>query len=283
MRRLMLMLCLSLSMSPPAISDRLPSIASGDHLPGKFIWFDLITPDTSQSRDFYRALFGWEFETVSTDRGRYDLIQHEGRTLGGIFQPSAAQTSALWLSALSVQDIDRATTYATDLGSQIVLPKRKLPDLGTRVLLQDPQGALIALLQTNEGDPTDEPVAVGQFFWLDLFTPDPEVAAAFYAGLAGYEVDNREFDTLTRRVLASQGYARAGIAPLPERVDRPGWLPYVLVDDVSATVDRARQLGGEPMVAPSSELLDGRLAVIADPTGGVIGILEWPTEGTEGE
>jgi predicted enzyme related to lactoylglutathione lyase len=283
MLRLITILCLSLSMSLPAISDRLPSIGTGDRLPGKFIWFDLVTPDTTQSRDFYRALFGWEFEAISTDRGRYELIRHEGRALGGLFQPSAAQTSALWLSALSVQDIDSATTYATNRGSRIVLPKRELPELGSRVLLQDPQGALIVLLQTNAGDPADEPVAVGEFFWLDLFTSDTEAAATFYAGLAGYEVDTRQFDTLTRRVLASQGYARAGIAPLPEQVDRPGWLPYVLVDDVSATVDRARQLGGEPMVLPNRALLDGRLAVLADPNGGIIGILEWSADAMEGK
>jgi predicted enzyme related to lactoylglutathione lyase len=109
---------------------------------------------------------------------------------------------------------------------------------------------------------------------MDLFTTDRRAAADFYRDLAGYQVDERQFSELTRLVLASQGYARAGIAPLPDEVDRPGWLPYVLVDDVRTTLERAQQAGGALLVEPAADLLDGRLAVFSDPSGGVIGILE---------
>jgi predicted enzyme related to lactoylglutathione lyase len=147
-------------------------------------------------------------------------------------------------------------------------------------LLRDPQGALIALLQTSQGDPEDRPVHAGEFFWLDLFTTDLATAANFYQGLAGYEVHEREIGNLSRWVLASGGYARAGIDPLPEQVDRPGWLAYILVDNVADTLKRVVPAGGKILVEPQAALLEGRLAVLADPSGGVIGILEWsePTE-----
>jgi predicted enzyme related to lactoylglutathione lyase len=80
---------------------------------------------------------------------------------------------------------------------------------------------------------------------------------------------------VTRAVLASGGYARAGIAPLPAAVKQPGWLPYVLVDDVAGTLQRVRAAGGKVLVEPRAELLDGNLAVIADPRGGVLGIVNW--------
>jgi predicted enzyme related to lactoylglutathione lyase len=78
-----------------------------------------------------------------------------------------------------------------------------------------------------------------------------------------------------RAVLASGGYARAGIAPLPASVKQPGWLPYVLVNDVAATLAKVRAAGGRVLVEPRAELLDDNLAVIADPSGGVIGIVNW--------
>ena len=276
MIRLMIAMCLVAFAPALAANDRLPDISAGERLPGKFIWFDLIAPDAAEAQRFYRKTFGWDFVQVENRRGSYALIMQDGRPLGGIFQPSAAGPGSLWLAAISVSDIERAKAFATANGAEIVLPIRAIPDLGRRLLMRDPQGALVALIETTRGDPADRALSAGEFFWMDLFTTDRRAAADFYRGLAGYELDERQFSGLTRLVLASQGYARAGIAPLPEAVDRPGWLPYVLVDDVRATLNRAQQSGGQMLVEPSADLLEGRLAVFADPSGGVIGILESP-------
>jgi len=277
MARLVILALVALVFAPPlAANERLPDISSGERLPGKFIWYDLIVPDATAAQRFYRSVFGWDFTTLKGARGSYALIVRDGQPMGGVFQPPAARTAALWLAAIAVEDVEQAKAFATSNGAEVVLPIRELPDLGKRVVLRDPQGALIALLETTRGDPADRVISPGEFYWMDLYTTDRRGAAGFYRGLAGYEIDERQFSELTRLVLASQGYARAGIAPLPEQVDRPGWLPYVLVDDVRATAERAREAGGELIVAPSDTLLDGRLAVFADPSGGVIGILEAP-------
>jgi predicted enzyme related to lactoylglutathione lyase len=47
-------------------------------------------------------------------------------------------------------------------------------------------------------------------------------------------------------------------------------------------VAQAKELGGQVLIAPKSDLLQGRVAVIADPTGGSIGILEWTGEPAKG-
>jgi hypothetical protein len=279
MFRLMIALCLVALGPALAADDRLPDISAGERMPGKFIWFDLIAPDATEAQRFYRTLFGWDYAPVKSRRGSYTVILQDGQPLGGIFQPAGAGPASLWIAAISVADIGQAKAYATANGAEIVLPVRELPDLGKRLLMRDPQGALIALVETTNGDPIDRALAPGEFFWMDLFTTDRRAAAGFYRDLAGYQVDERQFSELTRLVLASQGYARAGIAPLPDEVDRPGWLPYVLVDDVRATLQRAQQAGGALLVEPAPELLDGRLAVLSDPSGGVIGILQSPAEG----
>jgi len=40
----------------------------------------------------------------------------------------------------------------------------------------------------------------------------------------------------------------------------------------------AKRLGGQVLIAPRSGLFDGKVAVIADPTGAAIGLLEWSDE-----
>jgi hypothetical protein len=73
----------------------------------------------------------------------------------------------------------------------------------------------------------------------------------------------------------ADGHARAGVLPLPPEGRESGWLPYVQVDDVAATVAKVRAAGGRVLREPDAAVLDGRLAVIADPHGAVLGLIHW--------
>jgi len=251
----------------------------GQSHPGKFIWFDLVTDDLGAERKFYGAVFGWKFRSVDGAPGSYTVIEHAGRNIAGMFvktpPPDSAHT-ARWLPLLSVQDPEAAVRYVESHGGKVVVRPASFQGRGTHVLFRDPQGAVFGVLKSQSGDPADTPVADGDFFWLDLLAREPAKAAAFYRDLAGYEVTLRELGAgVTRAVLSSGGYARAGIAPLPAPVKQPGWLPYILVDDVAGTLKKVRAAGGKVLVEPRPDLLDGNLAVIADPRGGVLGIVNW--------
>jgi predicted enzyme related to lactoylglutathione lyase len=49
----------------------------------------------------------------------------------------------------------------------------------------------------------------------------------------------------------------------------------VRVADIGETLRRVEAAGGEVMVEPHPDLLDGNLAIFADPEGGVLGIVKW--------
>ncbi len=251
----------------------------GQQHPGKFIWFDLVTDDLPAARNFYGAVFGWKFHRVDGAPATYTVIEHAGRNIAGMFERApreGATRGARWISLMSVKDPAQAVRYVEQHGGSVIVPLASLKGRGTHGLFRDPQGAIFGVLKSETGDPADTPVADGDFFWLDLLARDPAKAATFYGGLAGYEVSVRELGPgLERAVLASGGYSRAGIAPLPPRVQQPGWLPYVLVDDVEGTLKKVRAAGGKALVEPRPDLLDGNLAVIADPRGGVLGIVNW--------
>src|SRR5260370_7083308 len=55
----------------------------------------------------------------------------------------------------------------------------------------------------------------------------------------------------------------------------PSWLGYVGVDDVDATTDHARRLGGAVYVDPRDIPNVGRFSVIADPQKAGIGLFKW--------
>jgi len=256
----------------PAVNAKLEA-----HIPGKFIWFDCVTDDPYASKAFYGALFGWDFHSIGDGAGRYTLIENRGRNIGGLhFRPrgSAQARGSRWISLMSVADPALAARYVEARGGKVVVAPTPFAGRGTHALFRDDTGALFGVLKSDTGDPPDRPVVAGEFLWVDLFTRDPAKAAEFYRGLAAFEVSVKGAPPeIVRHVLATGGVARASLIALPKDVADPGWLPFVQVDDVAATVRTATALGGTILLAPRPDLLNGHVAVIADPHGGVLGVV----------
>jgi predicted enzyme related to lactoylglutathione lyase len=60
--------------------------------------------------------------------------------------------------------------------------------------------------------------------------------------------------------------------PMPPG-SHPAWNLYFAVDDVDATVARARELGGDTVMGPMDVPNGGRLAVLRDPQNAVFSVL----------
>ena len=268
------------AMAATPVMPAITSPATNVHIPGKFVWFDLATSDTAASQKFYGAVFDWDFEHVRGTTDRYAVIRNEGRAIGGVFGqqvPPGAVRGARWLPFASVTSMERVTSMMTAGGGQVLVPATVVPGRGTHALMRDTQGAIVGLLQSSSGDPPDASVSTGDFYWVDLYARDPAAAAKAYKEL-GYDVYSDEVTGDDRLVLSAKGYARAGIVKMPPEGREPGWLAYVQVDDVPATLARVRAAGGSVLREPDPAILGGQLAVFADPLGGVLGVLHWPTE-----
>jgi len=249
---------------------------AGRSLPGKFVWLDLATENPDSARAFYGAVFGWKFRDVVGARTSYALASNGNAKVAGIFRqerPSGGRTGARWLTLMSVPDAQAAADVVRKRGGEVLLAPTTVRGRGTHAVFRDPEGAAFGVLTSEDGDPPDDAVEEGDVYWVDLFTTNPSSAARFYAELGHYEVREGETGGRTRRLLSTGNIARAGIALLPEGRDRPAWLPYILVANVAATLERARGAGGTVVLQPRPHLLAGKLAVIADREGALIGIV----------
>src|SRR5918998_1846178 len=116
----------------------------------------------------------------------------------------------------------------------------------------------------------------GTFCWVDLATTDPAGAKTFYGELFGWEAEDMPAgEAGTYTMLRLDGDYVCGLyemdAARSEQGAPPSWLSYVSVDDADATAARARELGGT-VYGEAFDVLDaGRMAVIQDPTGAVLG------------
>jgi hypothetical protein len=260
----------------------LTTVSGSPRLPGKFVWADLVTDDALAAQKFYAALFGWKFY----DYGGYLIGMNDDRPMCGMFQrPRPADQSAKprWLGYISVSNVERAKEAVTKAGGRVLAPPQKMPKRGEQAVFADPEGALFGVVKSSTGDPEDFLAAPGDWIWIQLMSRDALKAAEFYRAVSGYEiVANTQSNGLSDYVLTSKGYARATVRTIrteDEKV-RPTWLAFVRVRNVGESLAKAKELGGKVLIEPKPELFDGKVALIADPTGAAIGILEWP-EGLE--
>jgi uncharacterized protein len=274
------LLCGSLTPGRGAGAPKLPpltAVSGSPRLPGKFVWADLVTDNVSVAQEFYSRLFGWRFWSY----GNYLIGHNDDRPLCGMFQrprPKDKAAEPRWFGYLSVASVDSAQRAVTKAGGRVLAPPQKMPKRGEQAVFADPEGALFGVVKSSAGDPADFLADPGDWIWIQLLSRDAQKAAEFYRGVAGYEIiANTTSNRLSDFVLTSERFARATVRTIPagDAQVKPTWLPFVRVKNVGESVTQAKQLGGKVLIEPKAELLGGKVAVVADPTGAAIGILEW--------
>ena len=111
----------------------------------------------------------------------------------------------------------------------------------------------------------------GSHIWYELMTTDPEAAAKFYGTVVGWSISESIGDEQDYRMIErSDGGFAGGLFGLKQaQLDqgaKPGWLGYIGVDDVDATVARIEARGGRALM-PAFDIPQGRIAMVADPQG----------------
>jgi uncharacterized protein len=258
----------------------LTTVPGSPRLPGKFVWADLVTDDVDAARKFYGGLFGWTFQ----DLGGYTIAANDDRPLCGMFErsrPTNGNARPRWFGFISVPSVAKAERAVKAAGGKVVAERRKMPQRGEQAVCMDPEGALFGVIKSSAGDPEDFLPDPGDWVWIEHLSRDGHKAADFYHDVAGYEVlENTETDMPGDYVLAQGGYARAAVRTIPASEDkvRPAWLLFVRVKNIGESVAKAKELGGRVLVEPSPDRFDGKVAIVADPTGAAIGLLEWSSE-----
>jgi predicted enzyme related to lactoylglutathione lyase len=108
--------------------------------------------------------------------------------------------------------------------------------------------------------------------WVDTTQPEPDVAAVFYGGLFGWELEDAMPDGSEGRYLIARLRGRdvAAVSSQPEGAPPQAvWNTYIWVDNADETAEKARRAGGSVLTDPFDVTDAGRMAVLADPEGAV--------------
>jgi uncharacterized protein len=244
--------------------DRAPS--------GAPCWADLWTSDVEGSAKFYGELFGWEAQDPSPEFGGYFMFTRDGVPVaGGMGDMGEMRADNTWKVYLSSDDIAKTIETAEAEGAQIQVPSMPVADLGIQAVLSDPTGATIGAWQPGTFPGFTVLDEHGAPSWFELLTRDYPAALHFYGSVFGWEYetigDDHDFRYSAAR--SADGRELAGVMDatgfLPEGA-APSWVIYWEVDDVNASVQAAKVLGGSVLAEPQDTPY-GRMATVGDPSG----------------
>jgi len=122
--------------------------------PNTFVWNELQTRDTAAAREFYAAVFGWEYDLDPSD---YVLSKAAGRIHAGMLQTDEAWGDApsSWAVYFMVEDVEAAAARAKELGGKLLHPPSSAGEMGRFCVVQDPQGGVFTIMQF--ASPVDPP------------------------------------------------------------------------------------------------------------------------------
>lgn len=112
------------------------------------------------------------------------------------------------------------------------------------------------------------------FVHVELNTDDTGKAKQFYSQIFNWQLDEMPMPNGSYTFIKAGDGTGGGIfkKPMPEAPNM--WLPYVQVDDVAGTLDKARKLGAKVVVEKTPIPEMGAFGIFIDPSGAVLGLWE---------
>ncbi|WP_063775863.1 VOC family protein, partial [Streptomyces odonnellii] len=243
-------------------------------------WVELDVPvaEAGRAKEFYEALFGWEFAVGSPGAGQYTVCLLRGHAVGGLRPVTAGTTSGHWRVYIATDDCDSTAKRVLDAGGTLIESPAEVGDRGRAALVVDPVGAEFGLWQGRGRIGSEIVNEPGSLVRNDLTTPDPATARAFYPAVFDYTLDaegglpDADFTFLRR----PDGHEIGGIMGVPQGAPSV-WGTCFEVADADAAAARAVAAGGT--AGTPSDTVHARLAEITDPLGNTFVVGERPGVG----
>lgn len=134
---------------------------------------------------------------------------------------------------------------------------------------------------------TQQKLTAGNFCWIDIATPDPDKARAFYQKIFNWNYSDSPMPDGGNYTIIStaDGDGVGGLFQMPDEMINAGVPPhinnYIAVVNADNFVKKAKELGAAVKMAPCDVFDYGRMAILSDPTGATFSLWQYKTDNDE--
>ena len=247
---------------------------------GRFIWYELMTPDVAAAKAFYASVLGWSANDMPDMS--YTVMNAGAAGVAGVMGlPDALRAQGVppnWTGYVAVDDVDAAARKLESLGGSVQKAPQDIPGVGRFAVVADPHGAVFNImtpLPRDEVQPHPARGAPGYAGWRELMAGNLAADWPFYVEMFGWaQTGEHDMGPMgVYRLFGNQDGEVGGMMTRPEQMPVSAWAYYFEVDDIHAAARRVAEAGGQvrngPMEAPDgSWVLQG-----ADPQGAAFGLV----------
>src|SRR5689334_13953094 len=177
--------------SVPAVNHRGAPMSEQDrYIPGVPCWIDTTQPDPEAAIEFYRGLFGWEFEDMMPPDapGHYFAARLRGGDVAAISSPpEGAPPAATWNTYIWVDDADETAAKVRAAGGTVLTEPFDVMQAGRMAVLADPAGAVFSAWQAGDHRGAAIVNEPGSLNFNNLHTSDAAGAGSFYGDVFGWD------------------------------------------------------------------------------------------------
>lgn len=238
---------------------------------GRFVWHELMTPDSVAAYGFYGKALGWKTVNSEGDAAHTSFAATSGPVASVAHLDDGAPS---WIPYMGTADLDQAVADATASGASVTKSITSIPGGGRYAILTDPQGAVFGMYDSDQPAPPEAAAKRGEYSWHELATTEADAAFDFYAALLGWEklVEHDMGPMGMYLIFGRNGMQLGGIYKKMPEQPGPAWLGYVRVKDVDKTVKKVTSAGGTLINGPMDVPGGDRIAQFLDPHGAMFAI-----------
>ena len=238
-------------------------------------WIDIGVPDAAAAKEFYTALFGWEYTGGEPEFGGYLNATLEGRPAAGTGPQQDPHAPPRCTTYFATGDAAAACDRIRAAGGTVLVEPMQVGPTGTFVIALDPQGNPFGLWQAGQHTGYQIHNEPGALAWNEAMVDDTAAAKEFYTAVFGFG-----FDQLDSADGAGTDYATFGTGGNPlgglgasDPSMPKGWLTCFAVASTDDTVSVVEAKGGT-VITPPEDTPFGRFAILEDPWGAAFEVLQ---------
>lgn len=249
---------------------------------GRFVWYELMTPDVAAAKAFYGDVVGWTAQDMPMPGMTYTIVSAGDGQVGGMMAlPDELRDMGVppnWTGYIGVDDVDASAEKIKSLGGAVRREPMDIPGVGRFAVVADPQGAVFCIFKwLTPGSPKPvDPKNIGRVGWHELASSDWEKGFDFYQAMFGWKKDQvfpmgemGDYQTFSD---ATDGMI-GGMMNRPPNVPMSYWLYYFSVPDIDEAAERIKAGGGQILHGPA-EVPGGAFIIQAmDPQKAMFAVL----------